>query len=107
VLVRRAALPLALIVAAVAWLGYYDYRAFGTPLTLPYTINRATYACRPTYMASQRPEPAYRHEAMRRFYEEPSSKSHREPVPFLAFSRPGEMACVILLFFTALPCFRR
>ena len=40
VLARRAALPLAVIVAAGAWLGYYDYRAFGKPTTLPYTIDR-------------------------------------------------------------------
>ena len=44
VLIRRAALPLAFVAACMAWLGYYDYRAFGNPLTLPYTINRATYA---------------------------------------------------------------
>src|SRR5208337_1779357 len=36
VLLRRATLPLALIVASLVWLGYYDYRAFGNPLTLPY-----------------------------------------------------------------------
>ena len=28
-----------LVIAAVTWLGYYDYRAFGSPLTLPYTVN--------------------------------------------------------------------
>ncbi|HEY1985222.1 MAG TPA: hypothetical protein VGG85_07435 [Terracidiphilus sp.] len=69
VLLRRAAFPLALIVAALAWLGYYDYRAFGSPLTLPYTVNRATYAVAPYYIwQSQRHEPAYRHPEMRRFY---------------------------------------
>ena len=69
VLVRRGALPLALIIAAVAWLGYYDYRAFGTPFTLPYTVNRATYAVAPYYIwQQQRPTPAYRHEEMRHFY---------------------------------------
>jgi hypothetical protein len=62
--------PLALVVAAVAWLGYYDYRAFGSPFTLPYTVNRATYGIAPYYVwQSKRPEPAYRHESMRLFYE--------------------------------------
>jgi hypothetical protein len=44
---RRTALPLAVVMAAVAWLGYYDYRAFGNPRTLPYTVDRAEYAAAP------------------------------------------------------------
>jgi hypothetical protein len=69
VLLRRAALPLALIVAAIVWLGYYDYRAFGSPLTLPYTVDRATYAASPYWIwAKPRPEPVYRHKVMRDFY---------------------------------------
>jgi hypothetical protein len=68
-LLRRAALPLALIVAAIVWLGYYDYRAFGSPLTLPYTVDRATYAASPYWIwAKPRPEPVYRHKVMRDFY---------------------------------------
>jgi hypothetical protein len=68
-LLRCAAAPLALIVAAGAWMAYYDYRAFGNPLTLPYTINRNLYAIAPYFVwQAQRPEPSYRHESMRRFY---------------------------------------
>jgi len=75
VLMRRAAVPLALLIAALAWLGYYDYRAFGSPLTLPYTVNRAAYAMAPYYVwQAQRPEPAYRHAEMRRFYYESELK---------------------------------
>src|SRR6202044_151728 len=33
-LLRRTALPLALIMVAGAWMAYYDYRVFGNPLTL-------------------------------------------------------------------------
>ncbi len=69
VLARRAALPLALIVTAAVWLGYYDYRAFGDPLTLPYTVDRATYAAAPYWVwQAPRPEPVYRHKVMRDFY---------------------------------------
>ena len=69
VLLRRAVAPLLLIIAAVAWLGYYDYRAFGSPTTLPYTVNRAAYAMAPYYVWQQaRPEPLYRHDELRRFY---------------------------------------
>jgi hypothetical protein len=71
VLLRSAAAPLVIIIAAGAWMGYYDYRAFGRPLTLPYTINRNTYAMAPYFVwQPARPEPAYRHEAMRDFYYE-------------------------------------
>jgi hypothetical protein len=69
VLLRRTAVPLALIVAAGAWMGYYNYRVFGSPTTLPYTVDRAQYAMAPYFVwQSQRPEPAYRHEVMREFY---------------------------------------
>lgn len=69
VLMRRAAAPLLLIVSAGAWLGYYDYRAFGKPATLPYTIDRAAYAIAPYYAWQKtRPAPVYRHESLRRFY---------------------------------------
>lgn len=69
VLMRRAALPLAIVVAAVAWLGYYDYRAFGNPTTLPYTVDRAEYAMAPYFVwQSARPEPHYRNQDLRNFY---------------------------------------
>jgi hypothetical protein len=69
VLLRRTAVPLALIVAAGTWMGYYDYRAFGNPVTLPYTVNRAEYAIAPYFVwQSQRPEPLYHHKVIREFY---------------------------------------
>jgi hypothetical protein len=68
-IIRLAALPLLLVIVSASWLGYYDDRAFGSPLTLPYTINRATYAMAPYYVwQSLRSEPAYRHQAMRDYY---------------------------------------
>ncbi len=69
VLLRRIAAPLVLIAAAGAWMGYYNYRVFGNPLTPPYKINRATYAMAPYFAwQPQRPEPVYRHKVMRDFY---------------------------------------
>lgn len=65
----RTAPALALLAVGIGWLGYYDFRAFGSPTTLPYTINRATYATAPYYVwQGPRPEPHYRHAEMRRFY---------------------------------------
>jgi hypothetical protein len=76
---RFAAAPLLLIVAAGAWMGYYNYRAFGSPLTPPYKVSRTTYAMAPYYVwQSARPEPAYRHAVLKTFYH------HDELVPFTA-----------------------
>jgi hypothetical protein len=69
VLARRAVLPLVVLITAGSWLAYYDYRAFGSPTTLPYTIDRNTYAITPYFIwQHERPTPAYRHEVMRQFY---------------------------------------
>jgi hypothetical protein len=66
---RSAALPILLLVASGSWLAYYDYRAFGNPLTLPYIVDRNTYAITPYYVWQHaRPEPNYHHAALRDFY---------------------------------------
>lgn len=71
VLLRLAAAPLAMIIAGGAWFAYYNYRAFGSPVTPPYSIDRATYAMAPYFVwQHQRPEPVYHHTVMRRFYYE-------------------------------------
>jgi len=89
VLLRRAAAPIALLVAVMAWMGYYDARAFGKPTTLPYTVARAEYAVVPYYIWQPlRPTPAYRHDEIRRFYTETeteSVKGMRSPVGFAHF----------------------
>lgn len=69
VLLWRASIPLALIFATLAWLGFYDYRAYGCPTILPYTIDRARYAVAPYFIWQHlRPIPHYRYDVMRRFY---------------------------------------
>ncbi|HWE83666.1 MAG TPA: hypothetical protein VG267_01885 [Terracidiphilus sp.] len=69
-LLRLAALPIAIVAAALAWLGYYDWQTFGNPTTLPYTVDRAHYGIVP-YFLWQHPqaEPQYRYETMRGYYE--------------------------------------
>jgi len=69
VLLRRAMAPVALLLLVVAMDGYYNHRVFGDAFTLPYQVNRATYASAPVYIWQQpRPEPVYRHMVMREFY---------------------------------------
>ena len=86
IVILRAATPsLALLAAAACWMGYYDAHVFGSPYTLPYTVNRATYALAPYYVWQKpRPEPAYRHAEMRRFYEVDELKDY-----FRVHSRSG------------------
>jgi hypothetical protein len=68
-LARRAAGPVLLMIGAGAWMGYYDYRAFGSPTALPYTVDRATYAVTPYFVWQHwRPAPVYRHQALQDFY---------------------------------------
>jgi hypothetical protein len=68
-LLRRMVAPVALLLIAAACTGYYNYRVFGSAWTLPYQINRATYASAPVFLwQSPRPEPAYRYKTMRGFY---------------------------------------
>ncbi len=87
VLFRRTAPAVAVLVAAVTWLGYYDYRAFGSPLTLPYTVNRATYAMAPYYFwQSPRPQPIYHHDVMLHYYRDvelAEFNSFRKPSGFV------------------------
>jgi hypothetical protein len=86
VTMQRAALPVALAVAAAAWLGYYDYRAFGNPLTLPYTIGRATYATAPYFIWQKaQTEPAYRHAVMRSYYRDTELKIAEESRTFSGY----------------------
>ena len=69
-LVKRLAVPVlvVLLVVAVA-MGYYNWRVFGHPTTLPYQVNRATYAVAPYYLwQSPRPAPVYRHQVLRDLY---------------------------------------
>ncbi len=67
---RRLALPLGLVLLVTAGaMGYYFWRVTGSPLRIPYQVNRDTYAIAPYFLwQSPRPEPAYRHKVMRDFY---------------------------------------
>jgi hypothetical protein len=92
-LLRCASVPLLLLVAAGSWLAWYDLRAFGSALTLPYTLDRAAYATAPYWAwQSPRPEPVYRHKVMRDFYninEMKEFKKANSPAGFLEKAARG------------------
>jgi hypothetical protein len=68
-LLRTAALPAVLLVVAGSWMAYYNYRNFGSPAILPYTIDRATYAVAPHFLwEPEAPVPAYRYQAIHDYY---------------------------------------
>ena len=51
---RIGALPLAMLLAAGAWMGYYNYRAFGNPLTCPTPWIASLMPARPTSSGNRR-----------------------------------------------------
>jgi len=66
----RVAVPIVAVMAlTIAGIGYYNWRVTGDPKLFPQTLNRQTYAVAPYFVwESERPEPPYRHEVMRKFY---------------------------------------
>jgi len=68
---RRLIAPLVLVMLPViAAMALYNYRATGNPILFPYAVNQKTYAASPHfYILPSIPEPAYRHESIRRFWE--------------------------------------
>lgn len=69
VFVRRATPAAVILVLTAAFMGYYNYRVFRNPLTLPYQVNRATYAVAPVFLwKSPRPAPVYRFRELHEFY---------------------------------------
>ena len=88
VVLRRTAVPVAVLVGGAAWLGFYNFRTYGNPLTLPYKINRTTYALTPYFVWQPlRPEPAYNHEEMRRFYRFDELRGYNDLHTLLGFVR--------------------
>lgn len=108
ILLRRALAPIALIAVVLAWIGYYDARAFGHPTTLPYTVARATYAVVPYYIWQPAHRvPSYRHVEMARFYNESEMVGFRELHTPIGFVRRnvGKVITTFLFFagFALLP----
>ena len=99
---KRLALPvLVVLLVTAAAMGYYNRRVFGNPMTLPYQINRATYAVSPVFLwQSPRPEPVYRHKILRDFYvsfELPVFQKARRLAGFLDVL--GARILMVLFFF--------
>ena len=68
--VLRGAVPIAIVlILAGTAMAYYFWRVTGSPVRMPYEVNRATYATAPIFLwQSPRAEPVHRHPMMREFY---------------------------------------
>jgi hypothetical protein len=98
-----------LLAVTLAFMGYYNYRVFGSPFIPPYKVNRDTYASTPYFIwQSARPEPVYRHVALRNFYTGWELKTFREETGSIAgfLSESGKKlleASSFYLDFTLIP----
>jgi len=66
----RVVLPSALLLALTgSGMGYYFARVTGSPLKMPYQVNRETYAAAPYFLfQSPYPQPQYRHAELKKYY---------------------------------------
>lgn len=90
--VPHVVLPLLLLLAlAGAWMGYYFWRVTGSPVRMPYQIERQTYAIAPYFVWQPiRPEPAYHHAVMKKMFVEQEMRALRADrsligLPFRAY----------------------
>jgi hypothetical protein len=68
-LTKAVLAAMAIVVPAGALMAYYNWRVFGSPATLPYSVNRRTYAVAQVFLF-QKPAPAphYLHQALHDYY---------------------------------------
>jgi hypothetical protein len=91
----------AVLVGCGAFLAYYDWRVYGKALTLPYEVNRATYAVAPHFVFNKiEQEPQYRYAVMRDFYVNGELQDFRNVRTVGGFvARTAQKAGVTVLFF--------
>jgi len=70
-LMTQVALPLgSVLVLMCIGMGFYFWRVTGSPLRMPYQVNRSTYATAPVFfLQTPAVEPHYNHVVMRDFYQ--------------------------------------
>ena len=68
--IRRFVFPITgVLVLAAGAMGFYFWRVTGSPVRMPYQLNRDTYAIAPYFIWGKiKPEPHYNHAVMRDFY---------------------------------------
>jgi hypothetical protein len=108
----------AVLLAAAAWMAYYDFRITGHPLRMPYVEYDAQYGVIPPFTFQRwTSPPVYRHETLRQFREDWESRYHAElheegflanvAKHKLAFSGSYFLGPVLLPFLIVVPCLVR
>jgi hypothetical protein len=89
-----------LLSSAALFLGYYDFRVFGSATTMPYQVNWATYVPAPQFLwQTPKPEPVYRHAVMREFYVDLQLKEFKDAQTPTGFLQATAKKLGIALFF--------
>ena len=102
VILRRIVAPTLLVLTMTgAGMGYYFWRVTGSPVVMPYQVNRRTYALAPYFVWQKpRPEPVYRHAVMRNFYTDWEMRGYLEGTSVRGFARrTAERAGTLWAFF--------
>jgi hypothetical protein len=70
IMLRRVVFPLCVVLGMAGLAtGYYFWKVTNSPFTMPYQVNRTTYAVAPYFVWQKaHPVPEYRYDVMRRFY---------------------------------------
>jgi len=98
--VLRVLLPIAVVLTlAGLMMGHYFWRVTGSPVRMPYEVNRATYASAPIFLwQSPRPEPVYHHAVMREFYSRFEQVTYEEEVQTVYGLILAKLAFVVPFF---------
>jgi hypothetical protein len=89
----RAGVPLvALLAAAIVWMGYYNYRITGSPILLPYLLNRQKYEMYGSFLwQGEHPGKHYDHEVLRKFYVESEGYRGKEGYLRIQLQKPQRL----------------
>jgi hypothetical protein len=100
VLLQRAIAPAALLLIVAGMAAYYNHRVFGSVFTLPYQVNRATYASAPVFVWQRpRPAPIYRYKVMYDFYAKWEMNDFRDARTLSGFlQRSGQKTGTVVFF---------
>jgi hypothetical protein len=98
--ILRVLLPIVVVLTLAGLLmGDYFWRVTGSPVRMPYEVNRATYATAPIFLwQSPRPEPVYHHAVMREFYSRFEQATYEEEVQTVYGLILAKLAFVIPFF---------
>ena len=96
---RVVGVAAAILIGGFLAMGFYNYRVTGDPLEMPYSVYQEMYGASPVFwMMPPRAAPVYRHEIIRKFFEEWDK-------PFYDQARAFPVRVALVFFLGTLPFF--